>query len=195
MLFHDFDTSHGFESEDDDFCAWCSTWVRRLVKGRECARCYRMRRGMEKYGLSIARYNAIWRAQGFSCGLCGDSDEPCDGGIPHFEPRPWQIDHDHDCCAGRGSCGRCVRGILCRRCNLNELPPYERKRRRRVGLANPLIDAYLVSPPAQKAEARVIWGRDDEYLPTSWAFIHDAELVKKLAIRDSEGEGKCRAKP
>ena len=27
------------------------------------------------------------------------------------------VDHDHDCCDRDGSCGKCVRGILCSNCN------------------------------------------------------------------------------
>jgi hypothetical protein len=28
------------------------------------------------------------------------------------------VDHDHACCSGEGSCGKCIRGLLCHKCNL-----------------------------------------------------------------------------
>ena len=53
------------------------------------------------------------QAQGSACAMCG---EPFDEGDRIF------ADHDHTCCpkqvkATAKTCGRCVRGLLCFRCN------------------------------------------------------------------------------
>lgn len=43
------------------------------------------------------------------CSICERSDEFAN----------MHIDHDHACCpAGGKTCGRCVRGLICRRCNM-----------------------------------------------------------------------------
>ncbi|MFJ4776337.1 hypothetical protein [Streptomyces sp. NPDC088762] len=90
-----------------------------------------------------------------------------------------QTDHDHSRCGMTRSSKRCcVRGLFCLSRNLSELPAYERRRRLGRGIPNDRIDAYLDVPPVQRPEARVIRGRDDDYLPTSWASVHDAEEVK-----------------
>lgn len=43
-------------------------------------------------------------------GLCGICERPVAGKNLH-------IDHDHRCCPGAGSCGGCLRDLLCGRCN------------------------------------------------------------------------------
>lgn len=70
----------------------------------------RARRLKSRYGLSVETYLALWAAQGGACAICREtSDEPTG-------PQ-WHVDHDHRCCAGKTTCGACVRGILCSGCN------------------------------------------------------------------------------
>ncbi len=61
-----------------------------------------------KYGLSADRFTKILQEQGGCCSICRRTlhgrQAPC-------------VDHDHRCCPGRKSCGRCIRGLLCKTCN------------------------------------------------------------------------------
>lgn len=69
------------------------------------------RRGrFAKYGLTEADYNRLLEEQGGGCAICGCPPEASAKGT-------LAVDHDHACCSGQKSCGRCVRGLLCGKCN------------------------------------------------------------------------------
>lgn len=60
-----------------------------------------------RFGISPADYDALLERQGGGCAICGSKRNGLR--LP--------VDHDHSCCPGRKSCGKCIRGILCVRCN------------------------------------------------------------------------------
>ena len=65
-----------------------------------------------RLGITEERFNQILEAQGYACAMCRS---------PFGDAFP-QVDHDHACCepdpTGHAkSCGKCVRGLLCFRCN------------------------------------------------------------------------------
>lgn len=65
-----------------------------------------------RFNITYVDYLAMLEAQGGGCAICGD-DNFGDSRLGRFH-----IDHDHSCCPTTGqSCGKCVRGLLCRGCN------------------------------------------------------------------------------
>lgn len=52
----------------------------------------------------------MWLMQGGRCAACSNLIDYKDRNHVH-------IDHDHDCCPTRKTCGKCVRGLLCITCN------------------------------------------------------------------------------
>ena len=66
---------------------------------------------MRRYGMTVEAFSEMLAAQDGACAICKlPFDLEAKAKKPH-------IDHDHVCCAGRNSCGSCVRGLLCYRCN------------------------------------------------------------------------------
>lgn len=57
-----------------------------------------------KYGLDIVQLKELWGNKVCRNSACG-------------ETKRLHIDHDHSCCPGDTSCGKCVRGLLCFQCN------------------------------------------------------------------------------
>lgn len=60
------------------------------------------------HGISLVEWDLKLEAQGGCCAAC-QAPGPGKGG--------WHTDHDHRCCPGSASCGKCIRGILCHGCN------------------------------------------------------------------------------
>ena len=62
---------------------------------------------IRRHGITVEYYNELLEKQNGVCAICqGDSGS-----------RRFNIDHDHACCSGLYSCGKCVRGLLCGSCN------------------------------------------------------------------------------
>lgn len=61
------------------------------------------------YGITLAQYNTLLEQQGGVCAICKATNP---------SGRDLCVDHDHRCCPGARSCGKCVRSLLCSRCNI-----------------------------------------------------------------------------
>jgi hypothetical protein len=58
------------------------------------------------FGLSPEDFEKMKQNQGDRCAICSSV----------FSSTP-HIDHNHACCTGKKSCGKCIRGLLCHHCN------------------------------------------------------------------------------
>lgn len=61
-----------------------------------------------RYNITKEQYYELLNLQNGGCAIC----ETMNPGRAYFS-----IDHDHLCCAGKTSCGLCIRGLLCLACN------------------------------------------------------------------------------
>jgi hypothetical protein len=66
----------------------------------------RDKRTLYVHNITKEQYDSLLAAQHGACAIC---KQP-------FSKTP-HIDHDHGCCSGKRTCGRCVRGLLCSTCN------------------------------------------------------------------------------
>ena len=102
-----FTTNLGSLSGVYTYCRECTKAKRDKTKDKRYAA-----HVLKKYNLTQDQYQEILESQGGVCGNpgCGTNQSGGQG--------RWHIDHDHACCSGTWSCGRCVRGLLCNSCNV-----------------------------------------------------------------------------
>ena len=67
-----------------------------------------------RYNLTPEQFLSMLESQDYKCAICSSELESTGRGTGP------QMDHDHSCCsgeAGQKTCGDCIRGILCSKCN------------------------------------------------------------------------------
>ncbi len=84
--------------------------------------------------------------QRFQSALTGEI--PCDFCGHPFNGEPPHQDHDHSCCSGDKSCGKCLRGLVHRQCNLFGITFFEWLKRQ-TGENDPRLQAYRDKFPSK----------------------------------------------
>lgn len=109
---------HAHRKIDEQPCDPCRKgWNEGLRTRRREApstRAYVRGAALRKYGLTLEDYDALLASQGGCCAICGSANP----GGRWGEAGRFHVDHDHSCCPGKESCGKCVRGLLCAPCNV-----------------------------------------------------------------------------
>jgi hypothetical protein len=67
-----------------------------------------------RFNLDQDRFVSLLESQNGVCAICHNPEtrRSLAGDVVELS-----VDHDHACCPGRNSCGKCIRGLLCERCN------------------------------------------------------------------------------
>ena len=102
-------------------CIDCPEGTKRKTPhpGPRCATHHRQKREQRRaynhekhvtdtYSITYEQYWDLYRLQGGVCAICQRATGA---------RRKLSVDHNHSCCKGSMSCGRCVRGLLCTSCN------------------------------------------------------------------------------
>lgn len=98
------------------YCRECQKGVQRESQNEVARRPNRRRWNLKnRYGIGEEQYQELLLKQGGVCAICKEHEtrKRERGG----DPVRLSVDHDHNCCPGKKSCGKCVRALLCFRCN------------------------------------------------------------------------------
>jgi hypothetical protein len=67
---------------------------------------------LTKYMITFQQFEEMLKKSNGCCYICGIEPKQLPNGNTGL-----QIDHDHNCCDGLRTCGKCTRGLLCFACN------------------------------------------------------------------------------
>jgi recombination endonuclease VII len=104
---NDFSSDKRTKSGKKTWCKACmNAYTRRYVKENPLTEEQKRQRRdwylQRTYGVSVDWVDSQ------VCNICGSSGSGS---------RSLHVDHDHSCCPGVKSCGKCIRGVLCYTCN------------------------------------------------------------------------------
>ena len=101
-----------FRKNGQKLCLGCDHWLPETAYSlcqttgdgllTHCRGCNNLRVRGYTYSIGVAEIQRLYGAQGGACAMCR---ELFDG--------EYHVDHDHACCSGKKSCGKCVRSLLC----------------------------------------------------------------------------------
>lgn len=97
----------------DGLTAWCKQCISVAAKAKRKSHPELMREQgrrsklKHRFNMTPQQWDALYASQGGLCAICGRKSNRS----------RMHTDHDHSCCPGERSCGKCVRGLLCRDCN------------------------------------------------------------------------------
>jgi ribosomal protein L33 len=113
-------------------CSVCEEPFSRVGSGTKCTKCkgrlyrttesYELRKHANRlarkkyvlkrlYNITQEQFNELLEAQDNRCAICSIHKDELD--------RRMSVDHDHGCCPGMETCGKCIRGLLCGVCNMS----------------------------------------------------------------------------
>lgn len=98
-------------------CRTCDTYLQEDSFSKtftDCTKCKtenQHKRTVKKHGISYDQYLDMLSSQNNKCKICENEEKSSKSRL--------SIDHDHSCCPGENSCGKCVRGLLCSNCNMS----------------------------------------------------------------------------
>ncbi len=99
----------GHEYTPENTYIWMKTTGGQSRVCKTCEKARRRRNLLKKYNITEERFQEMLQA-------CDNRCPGCSRPFDDLKRQP-DIDHFHDCCES-GSCGDCVRGLLCHDCNL-----------------------------------------------------------------------------